>query len=285
MDEEHRLTVPGVLTEVPHVCAFVVEAAESAGLDDQAAYQCQVAVDEWCTNIIEHGFARQNAEIKRDDTLQNTAPPSGWIEVDLLGDAHSLTIIITDDGPPFDPTILADPPLDVPIEDREPGGLGWFLLKKMMDDVQYEYVDSHNRLRMTKHMTNSQPPNRHQPITFPAYELSDNLWVISPAGRLDANGGLLLESTLTAYFSARQTVLIVDMSEVTYISSGGLKALLSAFKRARERGGAIALAGMTPRVIDIFAMSGFDALFEITPTVQAAADRLAARFPSNKRPK
>jgi len=274
MDEEHRLTVPGVLTEVPHVCAFVIEAAESAGLDDQAAYQCQVAVDEWCTNIIEHGFAQRGGTVQPNDV-------PGWIEVDLRGDTHSLTIIISDDGPPFDPTALADPPRDVPIEDRAPGGLGWFLLKKMMDDVQYEYVDAHNRLRMTKHMTTNLPPSRAHPMTFPAYELSDNLWVINPAGRLDANGGTLLESTLTAYFTARQNVLIVDMSAVTYISSGGLKALLSAFKKARERHGAIALAGMTPRVIEIFQMSGFDTLFEITPTVQAASDRLIARFPSH----
>ncbi|MHB8624668.1 MAG: anti-sigma factor antagonist [Aggregatilineales bacterium] len=262
MDEEHRLTVAGVLDEVVRVCAFVVEAAEAAGLDERAVYHCQMAADEWCTNVIQHGFGKR-------------AGGPGRIEIDLRIEPGKLLITISDDGPHFDPMMLTEPRIDQSADDREPGGLGWFLIKKLMDEVQYDYVDGHNLLRMSKWITPNVASARPNLVTFPSYELRGNIWVISPRGRLDANGGALLETTLGTQFSANHINLIVDMAEVTYISSGGLKVLLGAFKKARARNGGLALAAVTPRVQEVFHISGFDALFQIADTVQAAA----AKFP------
>ncbi len=258
MDEEHRLTVPGVLEEVARVCAFVVEAAEAAGLDERAVYHCQMAVDEWCTNVIEHGFTQ------RPDR-------PGRIEVDLRIEPGQLVITITDDAPRFDPMLLTEPRTDQPIDDREPGGLGWFLIKKIMDDVQYDYLDNRNRLQMIKRIAPGTYPMRASVLNFPSYELRGGIWVINPSGRLDANGGPLLDTTLSAHLNANRVYLVVDMAAVSYISSGGLKVLLSAFKKARSRGGGLTLAGLTPRVLEVFQISGFASLFRIAPTVQAAA--------------
>ena len=262
MDEEHRLTVPGVLDEVVRVCAFVVEAAEAAGLDERAVYHCQMAADEWCTNVIQHGFGQR-------------AGKSGRIEVDLRIEPGKLLITISDDGPHFDPMALAEPRIDHSADDREPGGLGWFLIKKIMDEVQYDYVDGHNQLRMSKWITPNVAPARSNQVTFPSYELRGNIWVISPHGRLDANGGALLETTLSTHFGTNHVNLIVDMAEVTYISSGGLKVLLGAFKKARARKGGLALAAVTPRVQEVFHISGFESLFQMADSVQEAA----AKFP------
>jgi anti-anti-sigma factor len=261
VDEEQRLTVPGVLEEVARVCAFVVEAAEAAGLDERAVYHCQMAVDEWCTNVIEHGYTKAAAA--------NKVP--GRIEIDLRIESGKLLIIVADDSPRFDPTQLIAPRTDQSVDEREPGGLGWFLIKKIMDDVQYDYVDGHNRLQMTKRAAAENMPTRPAPVTFPSYELRGQIWVISPNGRLDSTGGLLLEATLAAHFSENHLFIIVDMHDVPYISSGGLKALLGAFKKVRGRGGELALAAMTVRVQEVFQISGFESLFRIAPTVQQAA--------------
>jgi anti-sigma B factor antagonist len=56
MGEEHRIVIPGIQDRVPDVCDFVVAAARRAGLNERAIYHCQMAVDEACTNVIEHGF-------------------------------------------------------------------------------------------------------------------------------------------------------------------------------------------------------------------------------------
>jgi len=265
VDEEQRLTVPGVLEEITRVCAFVVEAAEAAGLDERAVYYCQMAVDEWCTNVIEHGYTQP----------MTPARTPGRLEIDLRIESGKLLIIITDDSPQFDPTQLIAPRTDQSIDEREPGGLGWFLIKKIMDDVQYDYVDHHNRLQMTKRTAPENAPTRPAPVTFPSYELRGQIWVISPNGRLDSTGGALLEATLVAHFAENHRFIIVDMHDVPYISSGGLKALLGAFKKARGRGGELALAAMTTRVQEVFQISGFESLFRIATTVQKAASGFA----------
>jgi anti-anti-sigma factor len=261
MDEEHRLTVAGVLDEVVRVCNFVVEAAEAAGLDERAVYHCQMAADEWCTNVIQHGYGKRSG-------------PAGRIEVDLRIEPGKLLIAITDDGPHFDPMTLTEPRIDQSADDREPGGLGWFLIKKLMDDVQYDYVDGRNQLRMSKWITPNPTTGRPSVVTFPSYELRGNIWVISPSGRLDAIGGALLETTLSSHFGSNHIHLIIDMAEVSYISSNGLKVLLGAFKKARARNGGLVLAAVTPRVQEVFHISGFEALFQIADSVQGAAAKL-----------
>jgi len=263
MAEERRLIVPATLDEVTRACAFVVEAAEAAGLDERAIYYCQMAVDEWCTNIVQHGF--------------NNAGAHGRIEIDCRAESDHLLIIINDDSPKFDPTELVEPPMDKPVEEREPGGLGWFLIKKIMDDVQYEYSDGHKRLCMTKHKAPVVSAARTTQVSFPAYELRGEIWVITPSGRLDSARSPMLEMTFGSHLSSSHFNLIVNMADVAYISSSGLKVLMSAFKKARGKGGKIALAALTPRVAEVFHISGFETLFEISATIQIAA----ATFPRN----
>ena len=53
---ERQLRIAGVLENVSVACDFVVEQAREAGLDERAIHHCYLAVDEACTNIIEHGY-------------------------------------------------------------------------------------------------------------------------------------------------------------------------------------------------------------------------------------
>ena len=63
-----------------------------------------------------------------------------------------ITVVITfmDDGQPFDPTKTADPNVALRAEERDIGGLGIFMTKKLMDDVSYEYRDGKNILTLKK---------------------------------------------------------------------------------------------------------------------------------------
>lgn len=76
----------------------------------------------------------------------------GWLEAGTSLDEDSLvlTIELRDAGVPFNPLEKEDPDLTLSAENREIGGLGIFLCKKMMDTIQYRYENGNNVLTMTK---------------------------------------------------------------------------------------------------------------------------------------
>lgn len=132
---ESRLVVPARYDRIKQACSFVVDAAESAGLDESAVFHCQIAVDEACTNIIEHGY-------KGEDR--------GEIEVACHVDPGVLRIELVDRAPPFDVTRVPEPQLNLPIEETTIGGLGIYFMKKMMDEVSFEHRNGVNRLVLVK---------------------------------------------------------------------------------------------------------------------------------------
>ncbi len=97
--------------------------------------------------------------------------------------------------------------------------------------------------------------------------------VLAPVGRLDTNTAPEFEATLLATLSEIERV-IVDFSQLEYISSAGLRVVLMGAKRARQAGGALVLCGLAPNIRDIFAVSGFLKLLDTAETREQATDRL-----------
>ncbi len=96
--------------------------------------------------------------------------------------------------------------------------------------------------------------------------------VVRPKGRLDAAGAPQLEQELKQRLAKGESRLIVDLTDISYISSNGLRVLLTALKNARKNGGALKLCCMNSRLAEIFEMVGFDQVFEIYNT-RAEAER------------
>jgi anti-sigma B factor antagonist len=103
--------------------------------------------------------------------------------------------------------------------------------------------------------------------------LPGDLWLVTVDGRLDQNVTPDLEDTFAELFEAGHYRLIVDLSEATYINSGGLRCLVAAWRRARQHGGDVYLCGLRSRVHDVFSMVGFDKVFKVYP---GRADATAA---------
>ena len=61
-----------------------------------------------------------------------------------------LDFILSDKGTPFDPTKVPEADVTLPVEDRPIGGLGIFLIRKIMGEVTYQRIDGENKLKMTK---------------------------------------------------------------------------------------------------------------------------------------
>jgi anti-anti-sigma factor len=220
-----------------------------------------MAVDETLTNVIEHGYGSQSDDHE--------------IEITCQTESDQFLITITDDSPAFNPLEHDSPDPSAPLDAREPGGWGIYFIRRLMDEVRYEHSDARNRLTLLKAL----PATARAPVTvvenaFPVRALDNRAAVISPSGRIDSSASERLEQALNAQLRQGMTWLFVDMSQVEYIASSGLKVLVSAWRRAREFNGDVVLTGLQPRLVEIFEMVGFDMLFEVFPDLNAA---LAAR--------
>ena len=79
---------------------------------------------------------------------------SGTVEVSLTNDKSRVIFVFKDSGKPFNPLNREDPNINASSDEREIGGLGIFMVKKIMDEVHYEYKDNHNILTLIKKRLN-----------------------------------------------------------------------------------------------------------------------------------
>lgn len=100
--------------------------------------------------------------------------------------------------------------------------------------------------------------------------------VIGPSGRIDTTTAGALEAKLAALLAAASPRVVVDFSDVEYISSAGLRVLLVAARRVQGTGGRLALCGMRPPVHHVFQLAGFLPLFTIAESRDAAVAQIAA---------
>lgn len=104
-------------------------------------------------------------------------------------------------------------------------------------------------------------------------------WLVGVDGRLDQTLNPKLEETLNELLDNGHYQLVVDLTQTTYINSGGLRCLVSAWRRAKANEGSLALCGLNSRLQEIFSMVGFDKVFEIHE--DCATARTRARTKNN----
>jgi anti-sigma regulatory factor (Ser/Thr protein kinase) len=105
-------------------------------LGSDISFRLALALEEAVANVIHHGFAGRKSPHR--------------IEVRLDIGAENLVATVIDNGIPFDPSSTPDPIVSLPVEEREPGGLGILLIRRMVDRVEYRRVGGKNRLRLEK---------------------------------------------------------------------------------------------------------------------------------------
>jgi anti-sigma B factor antagonist len=103
----------------------------------------------------------------------------------------------------------------------------------------------------------------------------DDLTILSLEGYLDAHTAPEFENAVQQEIEAGHKRLIVDCEKLTYISSAGLGVFMSFIEEIREAGGDIKICGATPKVLQVFEILGFPALFDLLPDVPAAVKRYA----------
>lgn len=105
-------------------------------IDQAAAYAVNLAVEELFTNMVKYG-AGNAADI--------------LIAIDRK-EKDLVVTMIDSGGESFDVTKSAEVDVTKRLEDRQPGGLGLHLVKKMLDRLDYEYLNQQNRITLIKHL-------------------------------------------------------------------------------------------------------------------------------------
>jgi anti-sigma B factor antagonist len=97
-----------------------------------------------------------------------------------------------------------------------------------------------------------------------------DIGIISLSGRLDAYGANDVEKKLDSSIDTGQVQLVVDLKNLEYISSSGLRVFLAALKKVRKQQGDMKLAGLQPFIKEIFDIAGFTQLFTMFDTEETA---------------
>ena len=135
MAKVHRLSISGRFDQLERVCEFIEHAAREAGLGEEGVGRCQLAADEACTNIIEHGYGGE-----------------GRGTIDLTCQVHDGELVITihDHARPFDPSGVPEPKLNASLDEIKVGGLGLYFMRQVMDAVEFSYEAGGNKLVLVK---------------------------------------------------------------------------------------------------------------------------------------
>ena len=96
--------------------------------------------------------------------------------------------------------------------------------------------------------------------------------VVRLSGRFDAQSAGQVDEGLQKAVADGGNKLVIDMSSVEYISSAGLRILLSTAKRINASAGKLALCGLQPYVLEVFDVAGFTSIFQIQPNAAAALE-------------
>lgn len=99
--------------------------------------------------------------------------------------------------------------------------------------------------------------------------------VLAPSGRLDQATTPEFQKNLLAIVGARGSAVVIDFTEIPYISSVGLRALMIAAKQGKVANVPIAVAGLIPEVNEVFEISRFNFVVKIFDTVEAALTALS----------
>ncbi|MBR1872279.1 MAG: SpoIIE family protein phosphatase [Bacteroidales bacterium] len=132
---ERHLILHNDIRQIPQLAGFIELVAEEAKLDQSMSISLNLALEEAVSNVIMYAYPEGS---------------HGLVEIEAIIRTGRLDFIISDNGIPFDPTLVPDPDLTLGAEERGIGGLGIYMVRTIMDSVTYKRTDGKNILSMTK---------------------------------------------------------------------------------------------------------------------------------------
>jgi anti-sigma regulatory factor (Ser/Thr protein kinase) len=139
MDTSQTLVVPATTDGLRKAEEGLDDFSAAHGLTRNDTWPFHVAIDEILSNIVKYGHPEGEAERR--------------VEISLRLEAESLEIIILDDAAAFNPLEAAPPDTTLAAEEREIGGLGIEIVRRLMDTIEYDRLDDRqNRLTLRRRL-------------------------------------------------------------------------------------------------------------------------------------
>jgi anti-sigma regulatory factor (Ser/Thr protein kinase) len=137
MNEDVLTLESAVLKDVPVIVEYVVDWLQQQKLD-KYVFSFETAVDEASTNVVKYAYGGRG----------------GFFQISCMLEGRDIVVTIRDRAAKFDPASVPAPEVDSTLEDRKVGGLGIYMMKKMMDRVDYSYKEGEgNRLLLVKRIS------------------------------------------------------------------------------------------------------------------------------------
>ncbi|MGB5822737.1 MAG: ATP-binding protein [Proteocatella sp.] len=134
-----QLIVNAKIENLEKIIDFISHELKNYNCPDKIKMQVELAAEEIYSNIIKYAFTDSKESIfEKNITFQLKLSP------------ESLSMIFIDSGKPYNPLESKEPNIELSSENRNIGGLGIFLVKKVMDDIHYSHEDNKNVLTLIK---------------------------------------------------------------------------------------------------------------------------------------
>jgi anti-sigma regulatory factor (Ser/Thr protein kinase) len=140
MSDNSQITLAAEFESLSTIRSFIGEACRTAAVDDDTCYDITLAVDEACTNIIQHGYA---------------GLPAGSIILSLQYGERQFVVRLSDFGRRYEPSEPPVPDVQATFESGEMGGYGLFFIYRSMDTVAYDTTAGRNTLTLIKRLNGS----------------------------------------------------------------------------------------------------------------------------------
>ncbi len=142
---EYKLRIPSQTDNLEVIRNFVSKIAQKVGFNEDDVGKIELACDEACTNVIKHAYSEKNKKQNQSKAL----------DIILKVDFQKFTLIVTDHGKGFNPASIKMPDLKEYLAELKVGGLGIYLMRTLMDEVEYDIDPGvKNQVRMVKYFIN-----------------------------------------------------------------------------------------------------------------------------------
>jgi len=140
--DTRRLSVPGTDDGIRAALDALEALTAAHGLSRAVTWPMEVSLDEALANVVRHGLEGRG----------ETASVELELRLDPGAEPAVCEVVLVDDGPEFDPLAASEPDTSLGLAVRPIGGLGIALVRKLMDELEYERRDGRNRLRMMRRL-------------------------------------------------------------------------------------------------------------------------------------
>ena len=250
--EQLELRISNRLAEIVRVSEAFNELAGRHAFSPKLQHEINFVFDELLNNIITYAYEDEDEH---------------FIDVHIRLSQVGLTVTITDDGKPFNPFESHAPDTALSVEDRPIGGLGVHLVRNVMDRVGYERHGEKNVVLLGKAIESSQEASTLSSLRRTNMNISttniESVAVVRLEGNLDTNTSSDAQESLNQLIEGGAAKILVNFTGVDFVSSAGLRILLTTAKKLSAAGGNLRISNLNETVSEVFEISGFSTILDV----------------------